>query len=105
MDECASGFAGHLSRIFYWLRECVGSDDWLACIIGIPSDRVSSRMRRVFRLNSAYRLPNQGFSADFAPKDICFRVFGSSEFPNTFKEKQDSQMQTQKKSSQYKPEN
>jgi hypothetical protein len=46
-----------------------------------------------------------GFSADFELKGIYFRVFGSSEFPNTFKEKQDSQMQTQKKSSQYTPEN
>jgi hypothetical protein len=49
-----------------------------------------------FRLNSAYGLPNQGFSAGIAPRDICFCVFGSSEFPNAFKEKQDSQMQTQK---------
>jgi hypothetical protein len=32
-------------------------------------------------------------------------VFGSSEFPNAFKEKQDSQMQTQRKSSQYKHDN
>jgi hypothetical protein len=47
-------------------------------------------------LNSAYGLPNQGFSVDFAPRRIYFRVFGSSEFPNTFKEKRDSQMQTQK---------
>jgi hypothetical protein len=47
-------------------------------------------------LNSAYGLPNQGFSADFAPRRIYFHVFGSSEFPNTFKEKQDSQMQAQK---------
>jgi hypothetical protein len=49
-----------------------------------------------FRLNSAYGLPNQGFSAGIAPRDICFCMFGSSEFPNAFKEKQDSQMQTQK---------
>jgi hypothetical protein len=46
-----------------------------------------------FRLNSAYGLPNQGFSAGIAPRDICFCVFGSSEFPNAFKEKQDSQTQ------------
>jgi hypothetical protein len=30
-------------------------------------------------------LPIQGSSADFAPRGICFRVFGSSEFPNMFK--------------------
>jgi heme O synthase-like polyprenyltransferase len=47
-------------------------------------------------LNSAYGLPIQGSSADFAPRGICFCVFGSSEFPNTFEKKQDSQMQTQK---------
>jgi hypothetical protein len=47
-------------------------------------------------LNSAYGLPIQVSSADFAPRGICFRVFGSSEFPNTFKKKQDSRMQTQK---------
>jgi hypothetical protein len=46
-------------------------------------------------LNSAYGLPIQGSSADFAPGGICSRVFGSSEFPNTFKKKQDSRMQTQ----------
>jgi hypothetical protein len=40
-----------------------------------------------FHLNSAYGLPNQEFSAGIAPRGICFRVFGSSEFPNTFKEK------------------
>jgi hypothetical protein len=49
-----------------------------------------------FRLNSAYGLPIQGSSADSAPRGSCFRVFGSSEFPNTFKKKQDSWMQTQK---------
>jgi hypothetical protein len=38
-------------------------------------------------LNSAYGLPIQGFSADFAPRGVCFRVFGSSEFPNTFEKK------------------
>jgi hypothetical protein len=54
----------------------------------------SSRMRGVFRLNSTYRLPIRGSSADFAPRGVCFRVFGSSKFPNTFKEKQDSRMQT-----------
>jgi hypothetical protein len=70
--------------------------------MGIPSGRVFFPDAKGFCLNSSYGLPNQGFSADFAPRGICFRVFGSSEFPNTFKEKQDSQMQTQKKSSQYK---
>jgi hypothetical protein len=49
-----------------------------------------------FHLNSACGLPIQGSSADFGPRGICFRVFGSSEFPNTFKKKQDSRMQTQK---------
>jgi hypothetical protein len=39
-----------------------------------------------FSLNSAYGLPNQGFSTGFAPRGICFRVFGSSKFPNAFKE-------------------
>jgi hypothetical protein len=67
------------------------------CIIGIPNGRVFFPDAKGFRLNSAYGLPIQGFSADFAPRGVCFRVFGSSEFPNTFKKKQDSQMQTQKK--------
>jgi hypothetical protein len=44
-------------------------------------------------LNSAYGLPIRGSSADFAPRGICFRVFGSSKFPNTFEKKQDSRMQ------------
>jgi hypothetical protein len=39
-----------------------------------------------FSLNSAYGLPNQGFSVGCAPRGICFRVFGSSKFPNTFEE-------------------
>jgi hypothetical protein len=66
------------------------------CIIGIPNGRVFFPDAKGFRLNSAYGLPNQGFSADFAPRSICSRVFGSNEFPNTFRGKQDSQMQTQK---------
>jgi hypothetical protein len=41
MDECASGFAGHLGWLFYWLREYIGSDDWLACVTRIPNGRVS----------------------------------------------------------------
>jgi hypothetical protein len=49
-----------------------------------------------FRLNSAYGLSIQGFSADFAPRGIRFRVFSSSGFPNTSEGKRDSQMQTQK---------
>jgi hypothetical protein len=47
-----------------------------------------------FRLNSAYGLPIQGSSVDFAPRGICPRVFGSRQFPDTLKEKQDSRMQT-----------
>jgi hypothetical protein len=39
-----------------------------------------------FHLNSAHGLPSRGFSAGIAPRGICFRVFGSNEFPNTFKE-------------------
>jgi hypothetical protein len=31
-----------------------------------------------FRLNSAYGLPNQGYSAGIAPRDLYFCVFGSS---------------------------
>jgi hypothetical protein len=50
-----------------------------------------------FRLNSAYGLPIQGSFVEFAPRGICSRVFGSSKFPNTFKEKQDSRMQHMKK--------
>jgi hypothetical protein len=38
-------------------------------------------------LNSAYGLPIQGSSADFAPRVICSRVFGSRQFPDAFKEK------------------
>jgi hypothetical protein len=47
-----------------------------------------------FYLNSAYGLPIQGFSVDFAPRGICSRVFGSKQFPDTFKRRQDSRMQT-----------
>jgi hypothetical protein len=38
-------------------------------------------------LNSSYGLPIRGSSADFAPRGICFRVFGSSKFPNPFEKK------------------
>jgi hypothetical protein len=40
IDECVSGFAGHPRGLFYLLRERIGSDDWLAYVIGIPSGRV-----------------------------------------------------------------
>jgi hypothetical protein len=53
--------------------------------VGIPSGRVFFPNAKGFRLNSTYRLSIRGSSADFAPRGICFRVFGSSEFPNTFK--------------------
>jgi hypothetical protein len=33
-------------------------------------------------MNNAYGLPIQGSSMDFVPRVICFRVFGSSKFPN-----------------------
>jgi hypothetical protein len=39
-----------------------------------------------FSFYSAYGLPNREFTAGFAPRGICFRVFGSSKFPNMFKE-------------------
>jgi hypothetical protein len=77
------------------------SDDWPACIIGIPSSRVFFPDAKGFRLNSAYGLPNQGFSADFAPRGIYFRVFGSNEFPNTFGGTRFTDANTEK-SSQYK---
>jgi hypothetical protein len=47
-----------------------------------------------FRLNSACGFPIRGSSVDFAPSGICPRVFGSRQFPDTLKEKQDSRMQT-----------
>jgi hypothetical protein len=40
-----------------------------------------------FSFNGACGLPNRGFSAGFAPRGIYLRVFGSSKFPNAFKEK------------------
>jgi hypothetical protein len=73
---------------------CIGSDDWPSCIIGIPNGRVFFPNTKGFRLNSAYGLPIQGSSVDFTPRGICSRVFGSRQFPDTFKEKQGSQMQT-----------
>jgi hypothetical protein len=40
MEECASGVAGHPRGLFYSPRERIGSDDWLAYVIGISSGRV-----------------------------------------------------------------
>jgi hypothetical protein len=40
----------------------------------------SSQMRRVF-IEQCLWFPNGGFSADFAPRGSCFRVFGSSKVP------------------------
>jgi hypothetical protein len=53
-----------------------------------------SQNAKGFHLNNAYGLPIQGSSVDFAPRGICSHVFGSRQFPDTFKEKQDSRMQT-----------
>jgi hypothetical protein len=89
MDECASGFAGHLSRLFYCPKGCIGSDDWPAYTVGIPNGKVFFPNAKGFRLNSAYGLPIQGSSVDFEPRGICSRVFGSRQFPDTLKEKQD----------------
>jgi hypothetical protein len=87
MDECASGLAGHLSRLLYCPKGCIGSDDWPVHTVGIPNGRVFSRMRKGFCLNSAYGLPNRGSSVDFAPRGICSHAFGSRQFPDAFKEK------------------
>jgi hypothetical protein len=75
------------------MKGCIGSDDWPAYTIGTPSGRVFFPNAKGFRLNNAYGLPIQGSSADFVPRGICFCVFGSSKFPNTFKKKQNSRMQ------------
>jgi hypothetical protein len=39
---------GTQGGLFYWLWERVGSDDWLAYVIGIPSGRVLSPNAKVF---------------------------------------------------------
>jgi hypothetical protein len=62
----------------YFIDRGVGSDDWSACTIGIPNGRVFFPNAKGFLFNSAYGLPIQGSSVDFAPRGICFRVFGSS---------------------------
>jgi hypothetical protein len=38
----ASGFVGHQGGYFISCESTLGGDDWLACIIGIPSGRVFS---------------------------------------------------------------
>jgi hypothetical protein len=70
MDECVSGFAGHPRGLFYWLRECIGSDDWLACVIGIPSGRVFSPECEGFLLNSA--IPELRIFCGFCAKGHLF---------------------------------
>jgi hypothetical protein len=66
-----------------WTEGCIGIDDWPTRTVGIPSGRVFFPNAKGFRLNSAYGLPIQGSSVDFAPKGIYSRVFGSRRFPNT----------------------
>jgi hypothetical protein len=46
----------------------------------------SSRMRRVF-IEQCLWITESGFSAVFMPRGTYFCVFGSSKFPNAFKEK------------------
>jgi hypothetical protein len=41
MEEYASGFAEYPVGYFIDCEERIGSDDWLACVNGIPSGRVS----------------------------------------------------------------
>jgi hypothetical protein len=75
-------------------KGCIGSDDWPAYTVGIPNGRVFFPNAKGFHLNSAYGLPIQGSSVDFAPRGICSHVFGSRQFPDMLKEKQDSRVQT-----------
>jgi hypothetical protein len=86
MEECASGFAGHLRGLFHWLRERIGSDDWLAYVIGIPKGRVFFRMWKVF-IEQCLWFSNWRFSVDFAPRGSCRRVFGLSKVPEFVWEK------------------
>jgi hypothetical protein len=61
MEEYASGFAGHPGGLFYWLWERIGSDDWLAYVIGIPSGRVFFPNAKGFSLNSVYGSRTEDF--------------------------------------------
>jgi hypothetical protein len=49
-----------------------------------------------FSFEQCLRIADSGIFHGFCAKGHYFRVFGSNEFPNTFREKQDSQMQTQR---------
>jgi hypothetical protein len=72
MDECAGGFAGHLSRLFYWPKGCIGSDDRLVRTIGIPNGRVFLSKYKGFLLEQRSWIAESGSSVDFCAKGQLF---------------------------------
>jgi hypothetical protein len=75
MEEYASGFAGYPGGLFYWLWECVGSDDWLVCVIGIPSGRVFFPNAKGFHW-TVFMVPELRIFCGFCAKGQLFSRIG-----------------------------
>jgi hypothetical protein len=82
MEVYASGFAGY--PVGYFI-ECIGSDDWLACVIGIPSDRVLFPNTKGFSLNSACGSRIEDFLRILCQGAGVFACLAKRKFPNSFK--------------------
>jgi hypothetical protein len=85
MEECASGFAGHPRGLFYWLRERIGSDDWLACVIGIPSGRVFLPNAKGFHWTVLMDSRIEDFLRVLCQGAFIFTCSARAKFPNAFK--------------------
>jgi hypothetical protein len=89
IDECASGFAGHPRGLFYWLRERIRSNDWLAYVIGIPSDRVFLPNASGFHWTVLMDSRIEDFLRILRQGALIFACSAQEKFPNAFKKNKD----------------
>jgi hypothetical protein len=85
MDECASGFVGRPRGLFYWLRESIGSDDWLAYVIRIPSGRFFLPNAKGFRWTVLMDSRTQDFLRILRQGALVFAYSAQEKFPKAFK--------------------
>jgi hypothetical protein len=79
--------------LFYWLWERIRSDDWLACIIGIPNSRVFSPNAKGFHW-TVFMVPGFRIFYGFCAKgQEFFACSAKIKFPNSFKNSKDSHPQ------------
>jgi hypothetical protein len=77
MDECVGGFVGHLNRLFYLPKGCIGSDDRPVRTVRILNNRVFLSKYKGLLLEQCSWIAESGSFVDFAPRGNYSSAFGS----------------------------